>query len=128
LPNVHLLGPLPPERIALLFRSADCLLLPSVGEGYPLVIQEALAVGLSVICGAESARADPAASHWLQGVEVDLQDIEGSAARISGILNQIDAQPAASRRAMIDYSQRRYSWAGFAARLASVGQALSQRG
>lgn len=128
LPNVHLLGPLPPERIAALFRNADCLLLPSVGEGYPLVIQEALAVGLDVICGEESARADPAASHWLQGVEVDLQDIDGSAARICAILNGIQAQPMATRQAMIDYSQRSYSWAGFAARLVSVGQALSRRG
>jgi len=128
LPNVHLLGPLPPERIAALFRSADCLLLPSVGEGYPLVIQEALAVGLTVICGEESARADPAASQWLQGIEVDLQDIDGSAARISDILNEIGAQSAASRQAMIDYSQGHYTWAGFAARLASVGQALSRRG
>jgi glycosyltransferase involved in cell wall biosynthesis len=128
LPNVHLLGPLPPERIAALFRSADCLLLPSVGEGYPLVIQEALAVGLAVICGEESARADPAASLWLLGVEVDLQDVAGSAARISGILNGIGVQPVASREAMIDYSQRQYSWAGFAARLASVGQALIRRG
>jgi glycosyltransferase involved in cell wall biosynthesis len=128
LPNVHLLGSLPAERIAALFRSADCLLLPSVGEGYPLVIQEALAVGLTVVCGEESARADPAASQWLHGVEVDLQDIEGSAARIAAVLKGAVAQPAASRQATIDYSQRAYSWAGFAARLASIGQALSQRG
>jgi len=128
LPNVHLLGPLPPERIAALFRSADCLLLPSVGEGYPLVIQEALAVGLAVICGEESARADPAASRWLQGAAVDLTDIEGSAAGISAILTGFEAQPAASRQAMIDYSQRAYSWSGFAARLAAVGEMLSRRG
>lgn len=128
LPNVHLLGPLPPERIAALFRSADCLLLPSVGEGYPLVIQEALAVGLQVICGEESARADPAASQWLHGVEVDLQDIEGSAARISETLANFEAPALPSREAMIAYSKRQYSWEGFAASLASIGQALNQHG
>lgn len=128
LPNVHLLGSLPPERIAALFRSADTLLLPSVGEGYPLVIQEAMAAGLRVICGEESARADPAASEWLQGVDVDLQDIAGSADRVCAILTGLEAQSASSRQAMIDYSQRHYSWAGFAARLASLGQALSRRG
>lgn len=128
LPNVHLLGPLPPERIAALFRSADCLLLPSVGEGYPLVIQEALAVGLAVICGEESARADPAASHWLHGVAVDLQDIDGSAARISKTLASFEAPALPSRQAMIDYSRSQYSWEGFASRLASVGKALSQPG
>lgn len=132
LPNVHLLGALPPERIAALFRSADCLLLPSVGEGYPLVIQEALAVGLQVVCGAESARADPAASQWLQGVEIDLQDIAGSAGRIELILSGLAARPAQSRQAMVDYSRQNYTWAAFAARLASIGhtfgKALSRRG
>ncbi|MEI6641487.1 MAG: glycosyltransferase family 4 protein [Novosphingobium sp.] len=127
LPNVHVLGALPPERIAALFRSADCLLLPSVGEGYPLVIQEALAVGLTVICGEESARADPAASAWLQGVEIDLQDVAGSAARVARVVNENEARSEASRQAVIDYSQRHYSWAGFAARLESVGQALTRR-
>lgn len=128
LPNVHLLGSLPPKRIAALFRSADCLLLPSVGEGYPLVIQEAMATGLRVICGEESARADPAAHAWLEGVDVDLQDIDGSASRFCAILDRLEAQSPAARQAMIDYSQRHYSWAGFAARLAEIGQSLSRRG
>jgi len=127
LPNVHLLGALPPERIAALFRSADCLLLPSVGEGYPLVIQEALAVGLPVICGEESARADPAASQWLHGVPVDLQDCEAGAARIAAILQTIAAQPAPSRQAMIAYAQQHYSWDSFASRLVEAGRGLSQR-
>ena len=128
MPNVHLLGALPAERIAMLFRSADCLLLPSVGEGYPLVIQEALAVGLSVICGEESARADPAAGQWLQGVNVDLQDVDGSAGRIAKMLQTLGALLAVSRQPMIDYAQQHYSWDGFALRLVAVSRILSRRG
>ena len=48
LPNVRLLGILKPAEIGELFRAADMMLLPSVGEGYPLVIQEAMACGLPV--------------------------------------------------------------------------------
>ena len=36
LPNVHDLGPQSQEAIADLYRSVDLLILPSVGEGYPL--------------------------------------------------------------------------------------------
>jgi glycosyltransferase involved in cell wall biosynthesis len=126
--NVHVLGPLAPERIAGLFRSADCLLLPSVGEGYPLVIQEAMATGLPVICGEESARADPGAAAWLRGVPVDLQDIGASAAAIVALIGAPEPDAPQARTAMIAYAQGTYSWAGFATRLAEAGAALSRRG
>jgi glycosyltransferase involved in cell wall biosynthesis len=126
--NVHVLGPLSPERIAGLFRSADCLLLPSIGEGYPLVIQEAMATGLPVICGAESARADPAAAPWLRGVPIDLQDIGASAAAIAALIGPCEPDARPDHSAMIAYAQKTYSWAGFAARLAEAGAAISPRG
>lgn len=44
--NVTVLGEIPRERVAALYRAADALLLPSRGEGFPLTVQEALASGL----------------------------------------------------------------------------------
>ena len=79
LANVRVIAGLSGERLAGLYRAADLLLLPSVGEGYPLVIQEALASGLPVLCGAESAAADPAAAPFLDGVAVDLSRPEATA-------------------------------------------------
>lgn len=124
LPNVRLAGQLQPADLAALYRSVDCLLLPSVGEGYPLVIQEAMACGLPAICGAESARADPAAARWLRGVEIDLRDAESSAARASAALDR--ALPDASEReAMAAYAAAAYSWPRMAAEIAVLAADLS---
>src|SRR5207244_5280709 len=40
LPNVKVLGRKSREELAELYRAADAPVLPSVGEGFPLVVQE----------------------------------------------------------------------------------------
>ncbi|WP_298199682.1 glycosyltransferase [Novosphingobium sp.] len=113
LPNVRTTGLLPPAAIAAQMRAARVLLLPSTGEGYPLVIQEALACGLPVICGEDSAAADPAAAPFLYPARVDPADPAGTAARVLPLLDAARAD-AAQRRAMGAFAAGRYSWAGMA--------------
>lgn len=107
--NVHVLGQQPQYAIADLYRAGDVLLLPSVGEGYPLVVQEAMACGLPVICGEGSARADPGAAAWLRGVSIDLAHPQASAENCSDALDSLLAAPP-DRAAMARYAAETYDW------------------
>lgn len=112
LANVRVLSGLAGRSLVALYQSSDVLLLPSTGEGWPLVIQEALACGLPVICGEETAAADPEASSLLLSVPITA-DHEATAAAVTGRLLQVLAQPAegeTARQARSDFALRRYSW------------------
>lgn len=119
LANVVLPGALSQHDVASLFCTADVLLLPSVGEGYPLVIQEAMACGLPIVCGTESAKADPAAQRWMRGVHIELADAEGTAERVCDLLEQ-PLLSSQERRKMSGYASAEYSWRKIAKRIAEL--------
>jgi glycosyltransferase involved in cell wall biosynthesis len=114
-PNVRVLGRKTASELAELYNAADVMVLPSAGEGFPLVVQEAMACGLPIVCGRDSVSADPEASSFLTGIDVDLSDPDGSARRL------MDALPGAmgtDGAAVAAYAARAYRWDANAERIA----------
>lgn len=98
--RVHLLGTLPPERVALACRAADLLVLPSEREGWPNVVTEALASGLRVVAtrvgGIPEILGDREPIDPQLGELVPPRDVAALAAAITRVLART-AQPAAVR-------------------------------
>ena len=111
--NVHVFSDLRDSRLADLYRASDVFALPSTGEGFPLVVQEALACGLGVVCTAETATADPALERMVRAVELKPSDPEESASKfLAAILDQIELDASAGDRTgeRRGFVQTHYSW------------------
>jgi len=80
LPNIHVISNRRGASLAELYQAADLLLIPSYGEGFPLVIQEALACGLPVMCSPHTAQGCVPAVPHLQLAEVFPDNTERTAA------------------------------------------------
>jgi glycosyltransferase involved in cell wall biosynthesis len=112
-PNARVFYGLRGESIAALYRACDLFVLPSTGEGLPLVLQEALASGLPVVCSTDTLTADPKMKDSARGVTVHAGDDERTAreflSAIDDLLNtdsEIENK-SAQRRA---FAVTRYSW------------------
>jgi glycosyltransferase involved in cell wall biosynthesis len=112
LPNVRVCKGLSGARLASLYRASDVLVLPSAGEGFPLVVQEALACGLAVICGSDTAAADERAAPFLRAIQVELRNPAATADRLLAQLTPLLARGStpAEHRERAAFARARYSW------------------
>ncbi|MCV2866929.1 glycosyltransferase family 4 protein [Albidovulum sediminicola] len=128
LDNVRVTLARTPEEMCALFRAADCLLLPSIGEGFPLVIQEALSTGLPVICSSETMAADRALREFVRNAPVDPGDLAAHTNRwlieLNAVLDDCAARKPEARRRLSEAVHARYGWPTTVARHLEVLRAL----
>ena len=88
--RLTMLGPLPPEKVAVACRAADVFVLPTHREGWPNVVTEALACGLPVV--ATPVGGIPEILGGLEpdpklGALVDIDDVAGFARAMLRVLD-----------------------------------------
>ena len=131
LPNVMVFSDLGGPSIAPLYQASDLFALPSKGEGFPLVIQEALACGLPVVCSAETARADAAVSAFLSAVPLDEQNPDGTALAFCQEIDRAlarDGNGARSSEERFQFVSQRYCWPATASEYLELIRSVTPEG
>jgi glycosyltransferase involved in cell wall biosynthesis len=106
-PGVIMAGRMPPERLADLYRACDVFVLPSVAEGFPLTVQEAMATGLPIVTTDDPGYAPYGLDRELVAlVEPTVDAVRSALQRIAGDAQLRDRMGAYSA----EVADRRFTW------------------
>jgi glycosyltransferase involved in cell wall biosynthesis len=126
-PNVSVVRRPGHEELASLYQAADLLVLPSVGEGFPLSVQEAMACGTPALVGEDTAAGCPEAGDALLSERVGGAD---AAARWAARIRALLAAPGkleSLRPHVAAFARAHWSWEQCVARYAALLRACATR-
>ena len=130
LPNVKVFSWMLNESVAELYRACDVFTLPSSGEGFPLVIQEALASGLPVVCGSETSLADRRMASLVCGVPIYAEDDRRTAEEFLSSIDRVlrNEYPAQTPEQVSTFVASQYSLkAAIDSYLGIIGQLATEQ-
>lgn len=105
-PRFIFMGGRTPAEVAELYRACDMFVLPSVGEGFPLTIQEAMASGLPVI-----TTNDP--GYDIYNFDGEIKLINPTVKNIQKTLAELASNPderAKMGKRAYDFAQKHFTW------------------
>lgn len=103
--SVRIMGPLPQEELAMIYKASDVFILPSYGEGFPLSIQEAMATGLPIITSKHNNLDQILDSPFITYINITGADIKSAINKIqSNIMLRKDMGEYSSKIARENYS------------------------
>lgn len=121
LPHARVVGRIEHERLAALYQAADLLVLPSSGEGFPLVVQEAMACGTPALITRETASG-------CSGIEDVAWLCDARGDDVARVLNEILAVPGrlhAKRARVAAFAVEHWNWDECAARYLALVRELT---